>query len=355
MFGCRTRLSLSGYAREHLLCRCPCGLLPPRIEYPLGGLGATSSNPRVRAAGILLACFVGVLLAAALAAPWAYHVGQWAAGEVALLKSLGAQPFHRYLNRCVLLMALAAMWPLVKAFRLSSAQALGMAWRADSRRKLGLGLAVGFGSLLGAALLMALAGVRNFNFSLAPSVLLELAVNATLSAAVVAVLEELFFRGVVFGTLRQSLSISVAVIGSSLIYSALHFLARVEHAGPVEWSSGLALLPRMVRGIAAPENLAPAGLTLAVAGAVLALAYQRTGSLWFSIGLHAGWVFWLKVFKTVTSPGAQPADAFWGTDKLLDGWLALLVMAAVLAGVARSRRLGQAAAVPGESAPAERT
>ena len=56
-----------------------------------------------------------------------------------------------------------------------------------------------------------------------------------------------------------------------------------------------------------------------------------------AIGLHAGWVFWLKVFKTVTAPGtnANAASAFWGTEKLLDGWLACLVMAAVVAVVAR--------------------
>lgn len=289
----------------------------------------------MRAAGILFAYFLAVLLSAALLAPWAFQIGQWASGEVAFLKSLGTQPFHRYLNRCLLLAALVGLWPLARAFQLTNAKSLGISWHADSSRMLGLGLAAGFGSLLAAALVMALAGVRTFNFSHAPHVLLELVFNATLSAVAVAVLEELFFRGVVFGALRQSLSVPAAIVASSVIYSALHFLARVEHTGPVGWSSGLSLLPAMLSGIVAPDNLAPAGLTLAVGGAALALAYQRTGSLWFAIGLHAGWVFWLKVFKTVTSTGATEGGAFWGTEKLLDGWLALLVMAVLLVGVAR--------------------
>lgn len=308
----------------------------------------------MRAAGILLLWFASVLLAAALLAPWAFHLGQWASGEISFLKSLGAQPFHRYLNRCLLLVALAGLWPLARALQLTNAQAVGLAWVPFSRRALGFGLAAGFGSLLVAAVLMSLAGVRSFNFSHAPPVLLELAVKATLSAVAVAVLEELFFRGVVFGALRQSLSVPAAIVVSSVIYSALHFLARVEHNGPVGWASGLTLVPAMLAGIVAPASLAPAGLTLAVGGAVLALAYQRTGNLWFAIGLHAGWVFWLKVFKTVTSPGAQPANAFWGTEKLLDGWLALLVMVVLLAGVAWSRWLGQAPAVPDEPAPGQR-
>ncbi len=307
----------------------------------------------MRAAGILLACLVGALLIAALVAPWAFHLGQWAAGEAGFFKGLGTQPFHRYLNRCLLLTAVAGLWPLARAFRLTSRPSLGLAWPAGSRRLLVVGLAAGFGSLLAAALLMALAGVRTFNFSHEPRVLLELLLNATVSGVLVAVLEELFFRGIVFGALRQSLAVPAAIVISSLIYSALHFLARVEHVGPVEWDSGLALLPRMLRGIAAPENLAPAGLTLAVGGAVLALAYQRTGSLWFSIGLHAGWIFWLKVFKTVTSPGTAPGSAFWGTEKLLDGWLALVVMGVLLVGVARSRWLGQAPAALNEPAPGQ--
>lgn len=307
----------------------------------------------MRAAGILLAYFLGVLLAAALLAPQAFRLGQWASGEVSFLKSLSTQPFHRYLNRCLLLAALAGLWPLARAFGLTNARSLGLSWQPGSRRMLGLGLAAGFGSLLGAALLMALAGVRTFNFSHAPQVLLELAVNATLSAVAVAVLEELFFRGVVFGALRQSLSVPTALVASSVIYSALHFMARVEHTGQVEWTSALALLPAMLAGVVAPENLAPAGLTLAVGGVVLALAFQRTGSLWFAIGLHAGWVFWLKVFKTVTSPDTAAGGAFWGTEKLLDGWLAFLVMVVLLVGVARSRRLGQPAAVPDEPGNSE--
>ncbi|MFA6543225.1 MAG: CPBP family intramembrane glutamic endopeptidase [Limisphaerales bacterium] len=307
----------------------------------------------MRATGIIFIYAASVLLAAALVAPWAFHLGQTASGEIAFLKSLGAQPFHRYLSRCLLFAALAGLWPLTRAFQLTNAPALGLARPAGSRRLLGLGLAAGFGSLLAAALLLVLAGVRSFNFNHPPQALLGLVVNATLSAVVVAVLEEFFFRGVIFGALRRSTSIPGAVLVSSLIYSALHFLARIEHAGPVEWDSGLALLPRMLRGIGALENVVPAGLTLALGGAALALAYHRTGTLWFSIGLHAGWVFWLKVFKTLTTTGTSAGGAFWGTDRLLDGWLALGVMAAVLATVARWPETPHTPAIPDESGSSE--
>lgn len=297
----------------------------------------------MRAAGILTIYFLGVLFGAALLAPPLYHLGQWLAVETGWLPSLASQPFHRYLNRCLLIVALAGLWPITRAFRLRTASSLGLTGGAERWRRLGLGWAVGFASLFAVALALVAVGGRGLNFSHTVPGLLTLVGKAMLSAIVVALLEEVLFRGVIFGALRQSISLPAAIVGSAVIYAGLHFMARVEHPGPVAWSSGLALLPRMMHGMIAPENLFPAGLTLTVGGAALALAYQRTGSLWFSLGLHAGWVFWLKVFKSVTVTGAQSGGAFWGTDKLLDGWFALAVMAGILVGVARSPWLAPAA------------
>ena len=278
---------------------------------------------------------VGAFAVGALLAPWLFHLAQWAAGEFPALQGLASQPFHRYVNRSLLVTALAGLWPLLRALQLADRRALGLVNLLTARRPLALGLALGFGSLLLAALLMALAGVRGFNSSLAAPALLKLLVTATLSAVVVALLEELVFRAVVFGALRRVWPLWAALLASAALYSAVHFLARVAHTGPIAWDSGLALLPRMMGGLATPETLVPAALTLLLGGVARGLTYQRTGNLWFAIGLHAGWVFWLKVFKTVTTPGTSAASAFWGTEKLLDGWLACLVMAAVVAVVAR--------------------
>lgn len=124
---------------------------------------------------------------------------------------------------------------------------------------------------------MALAGVRNFNFSLTAPVLLKLLVSATLSAVAVALLEELVFRSVVFGALRRVCSLWPALLASSTLYSAVHFLARVEHTGPVGWNSGLALLPRMMGGLAVTETLVPAALTLVLGGIALGWRISARG------------------------------------------------------------------------------
>ena len=74
----------------------------------------------------------------------------------------------------------------------------------------------------------------------------------------------------------------------------------------------------------------PGFFNLTLVGALLALAYQRTGNLYFSIGLHAGWIFWLKTYGTFTAAPARAPAWFWGTDKMIDGWPALMVLVAVL-------------------------
>ncbi len=318
----------------------------PRGHYALGGLRTRPLNRRVRAAGLLLCYVAGVFLAGALLAPWVFQLGQWAA-EFPPLAGLARQPFHRYVNRCLLVAAVLGLWPLLRALNLAAPRALGLAGPPAARGELLRGLALGFGSLLVAALAAAAAGVRGFQFGHPPGIWLQLLLTATLAAGAVAALEETIFRGVIFGALRREWPLWPALLASAAVYSILHFLARVQHTGPVGWDAGLALLPRMVRGIAAPENLLPA-LTLALGGVALGLAYHRAGNLWFAIGLHAGWVFWLKVYKTVTAPGATAGGAFWGTDKLLDGWLACLVMAGVLAVVARRPQVSQTPASPHE-------
>jgi membrane protease YdiL (CAAX protease family) len=145
---------------------------------------------------------------------------------------------------------------------------------------------------------------------------------------VVSVLEELLFRGALFGAFRRAHGWRTALLGSSAVYAIVHFFPKVASAGPVTWSSGLELLPRMVPGFAQPAMLVPGFFTLTLAAAILALAFQHTGNLYFSIGLHAGWIFWLKFYVVMTDLRPGAATWFWGTGKLYDGCLALLVLGA---------------------------
>jgi len=71
--------------------------------------------------------------------------------------------------------------------------------------------------------------------------------------------EEIFFRGLLFGGLRQSLPLWPAALISGLVFGCLHLTA-----GDV--------------GVA---------IQLTLFGVILAWTYERTGSMWTPIGLHA--------------------------------------------------------------------
>jgi hypothetical protein len=78
-----------------------------------------------------------------------------------------------------------------------------------------------------------------------------------------------------------------------------------------------------------PAALVPGFLSLALAGALLALAYQRTGDLWCSVGLHGGWILWMESLAFVTQDVSGAKVWFWGTGWLVDGWLASSALVAL--------------------------
>jgi len=269
----------------------------------------------------------------ALLAPWLYWLAQWAAGRWAALSGLATIPFHRCLDRSLLGLALVCLWPLLRSGDLRSWRELGFVRQGQPARQMVRGFALGWASLAAVALLALACGASTFIATHSTSELLRYLVNAIWAAVVVAILEELVFRGALFGLLRRAMPWPAALMVSSAVYSAVHFIKKAEIAMPVQWYSGLAMLWAM---LCHPPPLIPAFLTLFVAGAILALSYQRTGALYFSIGLHAGWIFWLKSYHFLFHVSGVHSS-FWGTDTLIDGWLSFLVLAIIFVLIARQK------------------
>jgi membrane protease YdiL (CAAX protease family) len=140
---------------------------------------------------------------------------------------------------------------------------------------------------------------------------------------------------------------------SSAVYAAVHFLQKAPGPQRIDWLSGIRLLPELFRIPPEGAGLAPAFFALLLAGAILALAYQRTGSLFMSIGLHAGWIFWLTAYRSLTRGTADGSPLIWGGDKLIDGWLPCLILAVVLAGVWRGCGATDRPGRLGEASPPE--
>jgi hypothetical protein len=275
----------------------------------------------------LLIFLLVVFAGGALLAPWLY----WAVQAFGPRTALAHNPFHRFVNRSLLALALAGIWPLVRSLGMKSWRDLGLVHPRGQWHRLAEGLMLGFGSLACVAIIVLAAQVRRLDPNLAAGTLAVKLAGAATTAIVVSVLEELLFRGAIFGALRRVCDWRVALLISSMIYAMVHFMESAEITGPVRWTSGLELLPLMLRGFGDWGMVIPGFFNLTLAGILLGMAYQRSGNLYFSIGLHAGWIFWLKSYGLLTTPVANAHLAFWGTQKLIDGWLALAVLACALA------------------------
>jgi len=271
----------------------------------------------------LVIYIVAVFFGGALLAPWLYWLAQDFAHSV---PKIASAPFHRFMDRSFLILALAGVWPLLRALGAKSLRETGLVPPYGQSKKLFGGLLFGFISLAVVAVVDLLAGGRNLAGGHSPGKIIGTFFGAAATAAVVAVLEEILFRGGVFGGLRRMFYWPLALMASSLIYALVHFLQRADLAGTVTWHSGLELLPRMLAGFVDFHALIPGFFSLTLAGILLGLAYQRTGNLYFSIGLHAGWIFWLKIFGAFTATAPGTVIWFWGTGKMIDGWLAFLVL-----------------------------
>ena len=269
-----------------------------------------------------------VFIGGALFAPWLYRLAQLFSHS---FPGLASVPFHRFLDRSFLLFALAGLWPLLRTLGATSCRETGIVPPYGQWKKLLGGLLLGFLTLAMVAGIAIGCGGRTFAPAMDAHKVIGTVFGAAATAVLVGTLEEILFRGGIYGGLRRVLYWRFALLISSAVYALVHFLQKADSTGPIGWNSGLALLPHKLGGFADIHALVPGFFSLTLAGVLLGLAYHRTGNLYFSIGLHAGWIFCLKSYGqlTVQTPGA--GIWFWGTGKMTDGWLAFLVLAALLA------------------------
>lgn len=271
-----------------------------------------------------------LLIGAALLAPWTWHATQALAQADATFVSLAAHPFHRHVNRCLLILALVGLWPLMRALRIGSRRHLGLIRSHRSIEELRNGLLLGWLSLGLAAVIALSLGIRTLNPE--PSALkwISRILSAVLSAVVVSCIEEILFRGALFTAIRRQASFLFAAATTSALYSFVHFFERPARPDAVNALTGFSTLGEMLCGFTQWDQLIPGWINLFLAGFILAWTRERTRRLWMCIGLHAGWIFWLKLYGFATRPVGTDSSAWVGSAKLIDGWLASVVLAGIV-------------------------
>ena len=193
--------------------------------------------------------------------------------------------------------------------------AQGLPRRPGWIREAGLGLAIGWGATVVCAAVMAVGGGIAVRFSFRLQTLAWLLVDAAFFA-LLALGEEIAFRGYAFQRFARAVGSAGAVLGFVVLYAFLQNL----QPGASRASTVVAIM-----------------LTL-----VLSIAYLRTRALWVGWGINFGWkasralIFGLAVNGiTKDSPVVQgdPMGSFWltgGGFGLDASWLAAFVFLAAI-------------------------
>jgi membrane protease YdiL (CAAX protease family) len=295
-------------------------------------------------AGAVVLWVASSLVVAAVLAPHLYQLGMDLAAAAATrelpaaLEWLGRKcaraDFDRYFNRSLIISAVGLLPLLLRRMRgLKSAEGeAGKACASGSWQSAATQILVG--CVIAGAMLW-LMGMLLVEFGayaprsnpVRPDRLL---VKAFVPAAVVALLEEWLFRGIVLTIWLRFARPFAACLGTSLLFAIVHFLKLPDNAvisNPASTLAGFELLGKVLLHFTNPQFFVTDFATLFFIGMILAWARVRTEALWFSIGLHAGWIMALKsfnmVFKGISGSALHP----WGVgDSLRSGVFPLVTL-----------------------------
>ncbi len=287
-----------------------------------------------RTLSAIVASFALALGAGALLAPAAWHLVHSPDGLLPQITFLARHDdFHRYVNRCQLILALGLIWPLLRWQGMTQALSVGLG-RGGGEAWQWLGAAAS-GMCMVAVVALAAATTPESPWSFQFEVDWARHARSTLIAALlVPVLEDLLFRGTLFGILRRSMNWRHAAMLASVMFAAAHFLdPRSPNPSPITWHAGLDVMADIPMQLSKP-GFAPKFLTLCFAGYILCSLYQRTGSLYASMGMHAAWIVGGKTLKAVltrssTTGSPTPPSLLWGQGDFLESWVVTAVFFSV--------------------------
>ena len=305
----------------------------------------TVDNDAVRLLRTLLALVGVALLLACLTAPLIFN-GLIALGRaVPAFEGLRDLHFEPVIARMLLIYLLLGFYPAVRWAGVRSPAAVGLVRGLPWRRELLMGWGVG---LLSVGLLLVWAWAAGA-YVWAPDSWDRVAVRVIgylVGGLLVGYIEEVFFRGALYGALRRVAGLLPAAVLVSLFFALVHFLSPEHPEGIVHghWYSGFALIPHVLYRTEDLNHYVPFAFNLFLMGWVLSAFYERQGHLYGVIGLHAGWVWLLQGSRSfferdpLVLPWLFGASANMGRSWVATAMLGLLLVWALVPWPPRRRR-----------------
>ncbi len=241
-------------------------------------------------------------------------------------------PFPRIFDRTVMVTLLLAILWSAGEFEIGPRLARGFAGLAENLPRAARGfiiamIALGILGILAVALGgRALLNVRELLFHFPKYVI---------AATVIAIIEEGFFRAFLLDGMEGDFGEAGAVAASSAVYALAHLLrspTRFYVAG-LDTTAGVRSLLGALAQLANLHSALPPLIGLFLIGLILGEGFALTGTVYYSLGIHAGLIVGLRSWRaTVTDRDALPAWLFgYGRFPLVSGVAGWLIAAAILA------------------------
>jgi membrane protease YdiL (CAAX protease family) len=291
----------------------------------------------------LLIFMLLVLAFTALASPWAAAAWDFMGGA-SLIGREEPVTFSRIFNRFFMIAAILLFFACRGLLKIDSPTRLGLVPKTRAARDVVIGLCLALGSMMVLGFIMSLADVYQPFFRLSLNRSVEECAKALLTAATVGVLEEIFFRGIIFRGLSEDWKPLPAFAAANFFYSALHFIKPADEtilSGIDPWA-GFRHLFATFAPLLDPAEIASGVVGLWLIGIVLSYAFARTGTLYLSIGLHAGWIISIKTVRVFGDYRRQDLGWLFGSadPKIVSGvatWAGVILVGIAVHWITRKR------------------
>ena len=269
---------------------------------------ATPTAPIPASRGVLLRFALVLFLGTIILGPLLYGVlGRWV-------------PFHRAMDRALLISALAALALTWSRLRWSE----WWPWRRGAVAQVLLGLLVAVVSMQTILCLEAALGGLQWA-DVVSRQRAHVILSATIAALIVPLAEETIFRGFLQGELSLRLGLRGGWMMAALIYALAHFLKIPNEVdrGAIHWWSGASALGAAFLPLAHGDFFSGRGVNLLLIGLILGGTFRRAGTLWFNYGLHGGWIYGLLLASGLSR---VERVSIWTGDGLLSSPLTTIVL-----------------------------
>lgn len=248
----------------------------------------------------------------------------------------GVYNYGKIMRRIIMLVAIGVLLSMRQSLGLMPLVSSGFTLKYRWRRNVVTGLAIGLASLTIYGIFTFVLGVQRLENN--PPSGSEMVVKPfiyLLEACLIGLFEESLFRGFIFRGLAKDMSLAAAVISGSLFYAVLHFFSFkvVVHTGFQPFAGFNTLAGFFIPHVRDIGMILPFIIGLFIVGVVLSMAYVYTRSLYMSIGLHAGWVFGVKLNHLFLDHDHDMSSWFFGDGHIVSGlfgWIFLLGVLAVI-------------------------